>query len=284
MKKDLFKYISIFILPVLLLTSCLDGEDLMTEDAMVGGLVIPTSSNIPYKLGATPSMDIGISVPVGPGIESVAVECQFFTYVEDEDGKLVAKGSNITSLGEIAVNATNESEIAEASFTITYDNLKDGIISEGSPLPDDETQLKIGDYWELSFVSIMSSDSREVVNNAKTSIAVANKYAGYYQVDGTFDHPTGGVRAINEEKFLTPIDANTCSVTVGDLGSYGYVMYITVDPATNLVTFSNGSPAEIIATAGKASYYEPATGKFYLYYYYVGSNGNRIMEEEYTPL
>jgi len=65
------------------------------------------------------------------------------------------------------------------------------------------------------------SDGRKVINNSTTNIGVANQYAGTYQVDGIFHHPTAGDRPINEEKFLTPIDAYTCWTTLGDLGA-GY--------------------------------------------------------------
>ncbi len=32
------------------------------------------------------------------------------------------------------------------------------------------------------------------------------------------------------------------------------------------------------------NYYDPATGKFYLSYFYVGSGGNRVMREVWTPV
>jgi hypothetical protein len=128
------------------------------------------------------------------------------------------------------------------------------------------------------------ADGRSVLNNSKTKIAVANLYAGYYHCVGVFHHPTAGDRTIDEEKFLTPISAYTCNIPAGDLGGSGYFVDITVDPVTNDVSFSNGTPVEILGSTDQRSYYEPSTGKFYLHYFYIGASGPRVMDEEYTPL
>jgi hypothetical protein len=183
----------------------------------------------------------------------------------------------------IDVASGNVTEEIVKSFSITYNDLKKDIVIDGAGLPSDETLLPIGDFWELSYTSIMA-DGRRVVNNAVTGIAVANIYAGFYQCVGVFHHPTAGDRPINEEKFLTPISAYSCSIPAGDLGASGYSVVITVDPATNDVSFSDGAPVEMLPQADKRSYYDPSNGHFYLYYYYVGGTGNRVIDEEYTPL
>jgi hypothetical protein len=128
----------------------------------------------------------------------------------------------------------------------------------------------------------MTADSRKVENGSTTNIGVANAYAGNYLCTGTFTHPTAGQRPINEDKYLVPLTAYSCKIPVGDLGAAGYFVDITVDPVTNNVSYSNGTPTEIIASAAR-SYFDPVTGKFYLNYYYVGGNGNRVIEEVYTP-
>ena len=134
-------------------------------------------------------------------------------------------------------------------FSITYADLIKGLTLDGAPLPTDESLLPIGDKWELSYEAIMD-DGRRVVNNAKTTIAVANKYAGYYQSVGVFTHPVAGPRPINEKKFFTPLSAYTCQINAGDLGGSGYKVNITVDPATNDVSFSGGVPTDMFASKG----------------------------------
>jgi hypothetical protein len=275
MKSKIKVFLLVFTVLGLLFTACNKSEDLVTDDALTGGLVEPTSS-IPYKLGATPSININIHIPMGPGIVSVEVHNKFTSLTNGNESEMVL----MTTMDVAKANAT---EGVDKSLSITYNDLKKDIVIGGGGLPDDETLLPIGDYWELSYTSVME-DGRKVVNNATTTIAVANIYAGFYQCTGVFTHPTAGERPINEEKFLTPVSAYSCSLPAGDLGGSGYFVTITVDPDNNDVTFSNGTPAEMLPQDGKRSYFEPETGKFYLHYFYVGATGNRLIDEEYTPI
>ncbi|NTV83269.1 MAG: DUF4361 domain-containing protein [Bacteroidales bacterium] len=275
MKSKIKLFLLVFTALGFLFTACNKSEDLVTDDAKTGGLVIPTSS-IPYKLGATPTVDVVVTVPMGPGIASIEV---YNSYTSNVTGSV----SNEVLMSTIDVASANVTEEITKNLSITYSNLKNGIVIDGAGLPDDETLLPIGDFWELSYISVMA-DGRRVVNNAKTGIAVANIYAGFYQCDGVFHHPTAGDRVINEEKFLTPLSAYSCSIPAGDLGGSGYSLTITVDPTTNDVSFSAGSPVDMLPQEGKRSYYDPETGQFILWYYYVGGSGNRVIDEVYTPL
>lgn len=279
MKSKIRVFLLVFATLGLLFNACNKSEDLVTEDAQTGGLVFPASS-IPYKLGATPEVNVSLIVPLGPGISTVEVYLKYYRRADTAE-------SNQVLMKTIDVSSANASADAIKDYTITYADLINGLLIDdenGNPiaLPSDETLLPIGDAWELSYISVLA-DGRRVINNYKTSIAVANIYAGLYQCDGVFTHPTAGPRVINEEKFLTPLSAYSCRVDAGDLGSSGYSVVITVDPATNDVSFSGGQPTDMYPKAER-SYYDPETGKFYLHYFYVGATGNREMDEEYTPI
>jgi hypothetical protein len=275
MKSKISVFLLVFTMLGLLFTACNKSEDLVTSDAKTGGLVIPTGS-IPYKLGATPTADIQITIPVGPGIASLEVYNKYVSLASgSESNQVLMKTMDIAS-----ANATAD---ASKTLSLTYADLIKDLVIDGASLPSDETLLPIGDYWELSYISVME-DGRKVINNATTVIAVANIYAGFYQCVGVFHHPTAGDRPINEEKYLTPLTAYSCRVNAGDLGASGYSVVITVDPATNDVSFSGGVPTDMFASEGQRSYYDPDNGHFYLHYYYVGGTGNRVMDEEYTPI
>jgi hypothetical protein len=275
MKSKIKVFLLVFTVLGLLFSACNKSEDLVTADAKTGGLVVPTSS-IPYKLGATPTVNINVEIPMGPGIVSVKVFNQFISNANGNESDKVL-------MTTMDVGSANSTEAVTKTLSITYNDLKKDIVIGGVGLPSDETLLPIGDYWELSYTSVME-DGREVVNNATTTIAVANIYAGFYQCVGVFHHPTAGDRPINEEKFLTPVSAYSCTLPAGDLGGSGYFVTITVDPVTNDVSFSNGTPTEMFASPGQRSYYDPSNGHFYLHYFYVGGTGNRVMDEEYTPI
>jgi hypothetical protein len=265
MKKHIFSTLSL-IFVVVAFTSCeITPKDLMTDGVKTGGILTPTPS-IPYKLGGTPSFDVTLSIPKGPGIVSVEV---YKTYT----GKVEVLDQTIS------VGSANKTE--DASVTVTYDYAQ---LISGLDMPADETTLAIGDAWTLHYVSVMD-DGRKVDVSKETTVTVANIYAGYYQCVGIFSHPTAGDRAVNEKKFLTPIDANSCWGDAGDLGASGYFVRLTVDPETNLVTCTTWSaPADIANVPDADNYYDPADGTFHVTYFYVGTGGSRIMTETWTPV
>jgi hypothetical protein len=265
MKKFIFSALSL-ILVVLTFTSCDNTPvDLTTADAKTGGILIPTPS-VPYKLGGTPTFDITIDIPKGPGIASIKVYKKYTGKSEVLDQTMTVGSTNVTE---------------DASVTLTYDYAQ---LSSGLDMPADELTLVIGDAWTLRYVSVME-DGREVSVGKKSTITVANKYAGYYQCVGVFHHPVNGDRPINEKKFLTPIDANSCWGNAGDLGGTPYLVKLTVDPETNLVTCSGYDAIELFNTQGEDNYFDPADGSFHVSYYYVNtSTGNRLMNEVWTPV
>lgn len=281
----IIKYIALSLVSsVLVFTSCTETADLMTSNVEVGGLVTPTISNVPYKLNATPSFKIGFTVPMGPAVSKVELYKEFTAIFKDIAGKDSLVTSNSALLGSFDVNGVNATDVFNGELTVNYAALINGLQINGSPLPASEGNLNIGEFWTVKFVAVMSDGDRKVVNSKTTVVGVANAYAGTYMCVGYFTHPTpSSSRAINEEKYLTPISATTCNIPVGDLGGSGYFVDITVDPVTNTVTYSNGVPTDVFASVER-SYYEPSTGKFYLHYFYVGASGPRIIDEVYTPL
>ena len=264
MKKSIISFVSL-VMVTLFFTSCENtADDFMTSNAKTGGLVSATKS-FPYKLGGTTSFDVSISIPKGPGIVSIDV---YKTYTGKS--KVLDQTINVAS-----ANATGD---LTKSIKYTYATL-----SAGLQMPADEGQLTIGDSWTISYVSKME-DGRSVTNTGTTKVSVANKYAGNYKCVRTFTHPTAGVRAVNEDKYMTPISAYACWANAGDLGSSGYFVKIAVDPLTNLVTCSTWGDVEMANYPGEQNYYDPQTGKFHLSYFYVGGTGNRVMREVFTPI
>jgi len=263
MKKHIFSALSL-ILTVMTFTSCeITPDDLMTADVQTGGILVPTPS-IPYKLGGTPSFDVNIGIPKGPGIASIEIYKKYTGKSEVLDQTISADDANV-------------SEDAEISVTYNYAQL-----SAGLDMPADELTLAIGDAWTLRYVSVMD-DGRKVDVSKKSTITVANKYAGFYQCEGVFSHPTAGARPISEEKYMTPIDANSVWGNAGDLGASGYFVKFTVDPVTNKITCSTWDEIEMFNLPGEESTYDPATGVFTVKYGYTGATGVREMRETWTP-
>lgn len=265
----------ILVAQVVFLNSCVEPEDIMTADVKTGGLVIP-STNLLLKAGANQSFDVVIEIPQGPGIVSLELYKMF-----NQGDTLL---SNTAAMTPVDVSSANRNDTAFISFSLDYADLKDGLTLGGNPMPAEETGLGIGDSWTIEYYAVME-DGRKVLNNATTVIAVSNQYAGYYLCEGVFTHPTAGARAIDEEKFLSPISQVRCLTALGDLGGAGYDIFIDVNP-DNTCAVSRGitCPTDVFMTPGQDSYYDPITSKFYLWYFYVGSGGSRVIEEVYTPL
>ncbi len=266
----------ILVAQVVFLNSCVEPEDIMTADVKTGGLVIP-STNLLLKAGANQSFDVVIEIPQGPGIVSLEM-----TKVFNQGDTLL---SNVAELAPVDVSSVNKNDTAFITFSLDYADLKEGLTLDGDPMPAEETGLGIGDAWTIEYYAVME-DGRKVLNNATTVIAVSNQYAGYYQCDGYFSHPTpGSSREIHMEKFLSPISQIRCLTELGDLGSAGYDIFVDVLP-DNTLSIVKGitCPTDVFMTPGETSYYDPVTGKFYMWYFYVGGNGNRVVDEIYTPL
>jgi hypothetical protein len=273
MKKFIYSALGL-IFTVFAFVSCDDTfTDLMTANVKTGGLVIPTSS-IPYKLGSTPNVTVTLDIPEGPGIESIEVYRTFTDKTEVLDQT-------------ISVASANTTDDVSKEFTLTYTDL-----IEGLSMPADEGQLEIGDKWTIRYVSIMS-DGRSVENANTTVIAVANFFAGSYEKDMKYFHPTAGgtypttpYSAYTEKVDLVAINAYECEDWFGVWEDTHITIHI--DPAQNYavsLTFEDRSDVSMgdPNNAANVCSYDPVTGVIKLYYNYSGSGGYRIFWVVYTP-
>jgi len=271
MKKIIFSFLSIAIV-AMLFTSCEQTyDDFMTGDVKTGGLVSPMKS-FPYKLGGTKTFDVSVDILQGPGVVSLEVYKSYTGKAEVLDRTVDVGSSN-----------ANEKQ----SIKITYDY---AALISGLGMPADESVLSIGDAWTLSYVAIME-DGRSVRNASKTSIGVANFFAGPYSVDMSYFHPTAGgsyptepYSAYTEDIDMPAISANKCWVWFGVWENTKINIQIHPDNSITLDLIdrddaSMGDPND----PSKVSQYHPETGVIEIYYSYPGSGGNRIFWAIYTP-
>lgn len=271
MKKSIISALSL-IFALIMFVSCDDKyDDLVTGDAKTGGLVFPTSS-IPYKLGSTPQVDITIDIPKGPGIQSIDVYRTYTDKVEVLDQT-------------IDVGTANTSGDVTKSITYNYSQLVNGL-----DLPADESELTIGDNWTLTYVAKMT-DGREVVNSNATNISVANFFAGPYEKQMKYFHPTAGgtypttpYSGYTENVDLVAMNASECWDWFGVWEDNKIT--INIDSETNAVQLTFERSDAVVGDPNNAENvcsYDPETGIIKLYYYYPGSGGNRIFWAVYTP-
>ena len=172
MKSNIKVFLMIFTaVGFLLFNACNESEDLVTKDAKTGGLVVPTG-NIAYLLNATPTVSVALSALQGPGIQSIEVYNQYIANSEGTE-------SNVALMKTIDVASSNSAAEVAKDYKLVYADLIKGLTIGGKALPADESALPLGDYFTLSYVSVMA-DGRKVLNNATTKISIANQWTGSY--------------------------------------------------------------------------------------------------------
>jgi len=260
------------LLSALTIYSCVDPVDLVSENAMEGGLVDVLSGSIPYKVGTNPTLEISLEVPIGPGIQTVEVTKTFTTVDGD--------ASNTVVLTNIDISGQNEQDIVTKSFTVDYSDLIDGMVLGGNPLPADDSEMNIGDGWTLNFTSIMS-DGRRVLNNGATNIGIANPYAGKYSRVGHLLHPSAGDLYYDETGLdLKTVDASTVKTLCGYWENPAYIMTIKVNADYSCVTGGDVGGSPISNVPGKVNEYDPATKTFTLNYTYNGRLFDEVLTAE----
>lgn len=272
-------------LGILIFSACNESEDLVTKDAMIGGLVNPTGL-IPYKLGLTPTFNIDVTVPKGPAINKIHVS---YYYMRSSDTIM----SNTLKF-DIDVNGANATEDVVKSIPFTWATLRAGIVLPTPPqIPEtdlDPTIAKfIGDYWLFSYSTTLA-DGRTLINSRTTKVSVANFFAGTYNVELLYFHPTaggtypteayGGVRKMKKD--LIPSSPFECYTWFGVWTDN--VTNINIDASNKVtITFNRAAFSGDPNDASKVNSYDPKTGIIQIYYFYPGAGGNRIFWEKFVP-
>ncbi|QEC70054.1 DUF1735 domain-containing protein [Panacibacter ginsenosidivorans] len=204
-------------------------------------------------------------------------------------------------------NAANGSEYGDPSAFFSVEDGGVVTIPKGSHTGFLKIKFKPSDFlggaWAVGFeITSIQESGYTISGNLKTGIValvIKNAYDGIYTSTGYLYHPSAP-RSLADNKTVSTIDANTVSVTLGDLGGAGYEAWLTVDPVTNKVTvtaapgaagapytqFDDGLPttnpgytAQWDGSAQCNNTYDPATHTFYVRYGYQGSTGWRVTEE-----
>jgi hypothetical protein len=69
----------------------------------------------------------------------------------------------------------------EISDEVTYNDLKEGIVVDGSGLPDNDVDLAVGSGWVIDFVAT-TVDGQELPLAGSVNIAVLSRFAGIYKI------------------------------------------------------------------------------------------------------
>jgi len=273
MKNKLLTILSLtlLVLTLAVFNACEKPVDLVTEDALSGGLLVGMTSAVPYKVGVTTDINLTMNVPKGTEITTIELYKKFYNITD-------GKWSNEALLTSIDISGANSSAALEKAVSVNYASLSEGLTIDGVGLPASADQLSIGDKWEVTYVSKMA-DGRAVHNGTKTVITIANPYAGTYTRTGELVHQTAGLLPYGPEEIdLVTVDASTVKTIVGYFENPNY--YLTINVAADYSVICGGDLAgyTIGPKIGEPSSYDPATKTFTLNYYTVTS-GTRDFTE-----
>lgn len=259
MKNKLLTILSFtaLILVLAVFSSCEKPVDLVTEDALAGGLINISSTSVPYKSGVTTDIPIDIDIPAGAAISSIEIYSTFNRLADGESSSEVL-------LKTLPVSGST------LSTTVNYSELAAGLTVGGSALPSDASGLSIGDNWVLRYV-IKMGDGRILQCADITAITIANPYAGNYTREGVLVHPSAGVLPYGPEEItLATVDGSTVQTICGYWENPNYSLTIKVNADLSVVCGGDVGGSEVTNIPGSVNEYDAATKTFTLHYTYNG--------------
>ncbi len=235
-----------YLLALLVIWSCNESEDLMTEDAKTGGIVESTSVSNSYVVGNSGPYTMEFLARQDPDvqIESVDIYKSFegtdlFTDIEGKDS-IVAYASNEILDRTIEVT-TSTVHFFETAYM--FDELRAGLTAKGADLPTTDGGFRIGDKFVFRVVAHLS-DGREVTQNYNVSFTVSTRYAGKYRtLDASYYRIhvlTGATADWPAETIIESVDATTYKV-VEWLGLFsGNTYYFQI--IGGVITYPDNAP------------------------------------------
>ncbi|MBN2697696.1 MAG: hypothetical protein JXR52_02635 [Bacteroidales bacterium] len=292
------KYLFMFIASMVLLTSCFDEyTDLDLND---DGPNLVTFERISTSLGeVADGSEYIFTVPikvVGPTVTELTSDLTVTLVPTDESTAVEGVNYRFNNNPLTLTKANNY--LGVVSITLVTKDIE--IPMEGSPEFDD---------WEppVLIVEIEVTGDPNVLGSGKGGVftlnyRAPNPYAGLYDVEMRYFHPTaggshpsspsfdpddpyGGIR--NSQKELIPITGRKCET--------GFAVWPDTDLCWITVNPDNSIKFEVADTwpyevklgdpfhADLESHFDPATRQIFLYYHYEGSGGARIFYEIFTP-
>lgn len=257
MKK--IKYLLLTLFALVTIIACVDNDnDELTGNATVGGYVSVNNPLISYVVGSGATYSAAGSL--FQGNEQTSSVDIYKSFVNNTTGSV----SNEVLLKTIIIDETTIGSLVNFSFSFTYDELITDLVIDDQPLPDNDGNLNIGDYWQLRYASNTSEGDLNF-NQKTTKVAVGTRYAGVYDTENSVYWNSGSNIGNwdGTERIIESVNA-TVYRHVGLAYWDDNEFYFTVDNDTNIITvldvdledaglLLNGSPA-MTCTGGTGAF------------------------------
>lgn len=219
MKKILYIF-SIAILGVFLVQCDKEFDDIVTENAKIGGLIDVSSAAQNYVVGdgASYSFDLYLNQNADASIKTVNVYKSFSSVAvawsvpadHTEADSIPAKTSNEVLQETFSVSNGESHWISVAAMDFTA--LTANLLVDGNALPASDGDLRIGDSFNFTVEAILN-DGRTVTQAYEVKMAVSTRFAGTYTiVAGSYFRigvDQGADFQVGETALIESVDAKT---------------------------------------------------------------------------
>ncbi len=237
-KMKTYKYLGLTLVSLFFAISCTqeDVDETLKVDH-VGGYIDVVSSSLSYVVGNDASYPISLVAYNGNDpIEKIDVYNTYSTSTGETSNTVLLKTINVTPSG-------NKGGV---NFSVTFEDLIQGVVFDGAPLPADDTNLNIGDGFTLTYVAYVSSGESST-SKAKTKLTVSTRFAGNYKVVRGDYWRLGVFRddvAWPEQVTIESVDATTYRMIKWYGAFEGDDWYFQVQPDLSITypTLENGDP------------------------------------------
>ena len=191
MKKLL--YISFLALVAVFFIQCDSVDDLMTENALEGGLVDISVTGINYVVGSGSAYTFDLFVHQEGDVKIETINfyksCFYAAAIPWSDpndtthataDSVAAKYTDEILEHTIAITEKTKSH-SIATRDWTWEDLREGLTQEdGNELPLTDATMEIGNYFQFRVEAVLS-DGRVVNQNSNVRMTVSTRYAGTYK-------------------------------------------------------------------------------------------------------
>jgi hypothetical protein len=252
MKK--IKYLFLALFTMISLVSCTDEDnDELTGDAITGGLLTVNNRAIGYVVG-----DGGTYIASGSVFQGNDQTTSIGIYISFTDSQ-TGETSNEKLYETIQLADTSIGSNVDFSSSFSYENLSSDLSLSDGPVSSDDTQLNIGDFFNVRYESTLKTGS-VITNSVSTKVSVGTRFAGtyaplagaYYRI-GVLTYETADWLLYCPETLIESVDATTYRV-IEYFGVFGgNEWYFQID-SNDRISYPDNTPSGDAQTGNGAPF------------------------------
>lgn len=169
--------------------ACDNKDDVLTENAMEGGLINPSTTSVNYVVGDGVAYSFDLNLVQGKTSEQEMKEVRIYKSVfrgavafsdpETEGDSIPASWSN--EVLEETITISNNKSHSISATPLNFASLRDALIINGEELPMVDSDMNIGDYFNFRVETTLSTG--HIVEQAyNIKVAVSTRFAGKYRL------------------------------------------------------------------------------------------------------